>query len=207
MKRDPARLALLVAFGFVLSASSLALAQQQASDPPTRVGRLAKASGTVSFHTADQDQWTQASLNYPVTSGNSFWTEPKAQAVIEIGANRLYMDQSTELDLTTLSEESLVATVPQGGVYLSLTVASSNDQYEIDTPRGIVTLSEPGGYEIVAGDADNPTVVAVSQGNAEFVAGNVHLSIGPRQSATIWGSDQIYIATGPAADDDFVRAV
>src|SRR5262245_38154270 len=92
MKPDPARLALLVAFGFALSASSLALAQQQATDPPTRVGRLAKASGTVSFHTADQDQWTRASLNYPVTGGNSFWTEPQANAVLEIGANRLYMN-------------------------------------------------------------------------------------------------------------------
>ena len=95
-----------------------------------------------------------------------------------------------------MSEGSLVAAVPQGGVYLSLTVASSNDQYEIDTPRGTVNLSEPGGYEVVAGDADNPTVVAVAQGTAEFVAGTVHLSIGPRQSATIWGSDPIFIATG-----------
>src|SRR5258706_3650038 len=144
VKRDPARLALLVAFGFALSASSVALAQQKAADPPTGVGGLAKVSGTVSFHTADQDQWTAAALNYPVTGGSSFWTEPQAKAVIEVGPNRLYMDQSTELDLTTLSEESLVATAPQGGVYLSLTVASSNDQYEIDTPRGTVNLSEPG---------------------------------------------------------------
>src|SRR5579883_1232898 len=47
-------------------------------DPPSRVGRLARLTGTVSFHTADQDSWSPATANYPVTTGNSFWTEPSA---------------------------------------------------------------------------------------------------------------------------------
>jgi hypothetical protein len=203
----PLGLVRLLALGLTLSVPTSILAQGQPGDPPARVGRLAQLSGTVSFHTSDQDQWTRATLNYPVTSGNSFWTEPKAHAALEVGANRLYLDPSTELDLGTLNDESLVASLPQGGVFLSLAVASSNDQYEIDTPRGTVTLSEPGGYEVVAGDSDNPTVVTVLKGSAEFAAGNVHLTVDARQSAAVWGSDQIYITMGVAQDDGLVRYV
>ena len=59
---------------------------QQGGDPPTRVGRLAQVSGTVSFHAQDEDQWNPATLNFPVVQGNAFWTEPNAQAVIEVSA-------------------------------------------------------------------------------------------------------------------------
>ena len=44
------------------------------ADPPSRVGRLAQMNGTVSFHTSDETQWEAATLNYPITSGNSLWT-------------------------------------------------------------------------------------------------------------------------------------
>ena len=53
------------------------------ADPPSRVGRLAQMSGTVSFHTSDENQWEAATLNYPITSGNSLWTEPQAHAAVD----------------------------------------------------------------------------------------------------------------------------
>src|ERR1700748_1982949 len=48
---------------------------QQGGDPPARVGRLSQVNGTVSFHTQDETEWNAASLNYPVTAGNAFWTD------------------------------------------------------------------------------------------------------------------------------------
>src|SRR3546814_9090577 len=50
-------------------------AQTAAGDPPARVGRLAQMTGTVSFHTADADQWSPASLNYPVTRSEEHTSE------------------------------------------------------------------------------------------------------------------------------------
>ena len=58
-------------------AATAAFAQ---ADPPARVGRLSYIEGTVSFHGPDPDQWTPATLNYPVVAGASFWTEPGARA-------------------------------------------------------------------------------------------------------------------------------
>ena len=51
-----------------------------AVDPPARVGRLSYINGTVSFHTLDADEWEAAVVNYPVTEGLSFWTEPGSRA-------------------------------------------------------------------------------------------------------------------------------
>ena len=87
-----------------------------ASDPPARVGRLAQMNGTVSFHTADETEWEGATLNYPVTSGNSFWTEPNSSADIEVGGTRIALGQTTEFDIDTLDDHTLAATEPQGTV-------------------------------------------------------------------------------------------
>src|SRR5476651_1628519 len=54
------------------------------ADPPARVGRIARLAGTVSFHNQGDTDWTSASVNYPVTGGNTFWTEPSARAQLEI---------------------------------------------------------------------------------------------------------------------------
>ena len=69
---------LTVALGLALTAP--AVAQSGEGDPPARVGRLAQVTGAVSFHSADENKWQAATLNYPVTSGSSFWTEPDAHA-------------------------------------------------------------------------------------------------------------------------------
>ncbi len=41
-------------------------------NPPERVGAVARLSGSVSYHTAQQDQWSEAALNYPVSTGDGF---------------------------------------------------------------------------------------------------------------------------------------
>ena len=66
--------------GFVLL-GALAFAQDQAQnqgqdpaqDPPSRVGRLNYLSGSVSFRPGTVDEWTAATLNYPVYEGDHLW--------------------------------------------------------------------------------------------------------------------------------------
>src|SRR5260221_6914566 len=96
------------------------LAAPASADPPGRVGRLSEVIGTVSFHTTEDDQWSPAQLNEPVTSGTSFWTEPGARSEIRVGTTGLHMDGSTELDIATLDDHQFVASVPQGTVNLRI---------------------------------------------------------------------------------------
>src|SRR6266404_3621592 len=185
----------------------MALAQSQPGDPPTRVGRLAEISGTVSFHTADATQWQQATLNYPVTSGNSFWTEPRSHAAIDVGASRIYLDSSTELDLGNLDNQSVVASLGQGAIFIRVSQASGNDQYEIDTPRGAVHIAQPGSYEIVAGDSDHPTTVTAFEGSAQIVGPELNATVNPQQAIYISGQNPASVNQGQAQTDDFIRFV
>ena len=176
------------------------------ADPPGRVGRLARITGTVSFHTADQTDWEPATLNYPVTSGNAFWTEPASGADLGIGSSLVALNEGTEFDLDTLDDHTLAATLPQGAAYLRLRVVAAGEQYQITTPRGVVTIAQPGQYEVVAGDTNNPTLVNVVSGQAQVAGTNLSLAVGPNQSATISGTDTYQGTIGALAADPFLTA-
>jgi hypothetical protein len=180
---------------------------QQTGDPPVRVGRLARVSGTVSFHTQDDNQWTPATLNYPVTSGNAFWTEPNAQAEIEVSASRIAMAPGTELDIASLTDTALQATEPQGEVYLRLRSAAPDETYAVQTPRGVVALASPGRYEVAAGDTDNPTRITVVEGSAQVTGPGLTLDVGPHQTAMISGTDTFQGQVGPEQPDPFLTAM
>src|SRR6202040_969206 len=100
--------AILMALGFVPALSTPSRAQDAAQEPPGRVGRLGLIDGTVSYHTADQNYWQRARRNYPVTTGQSFWTEPNSHAAIDIAPNRIYLDGSTELDISALDDKFVI---------------------------------------------------------------------------------------------------
>ena len=180
---------------------------QQGGDPPTRVGRLAQVSGTVSFHAQDEDQWNPATLNFPVVQGNAFWTEPNAQAVIEVSASRIAMAPGTELDVATLTDTAFQATEAQGEVYLRIRAATPDETYAVQTPRGLVTLTAPGRYGVVAGDTQNPTTVTVVEGSAHVEGPGVSLDVGANQTASVTGSDTFQGEVGPAQRDAFLTAM
>jgi len=189
------------------SPASQAAADQQGGDPPARVGRLAAISGMVSFHTQDQDQWSPAILNYPVTNGSSFWTQPNAQAVIQVSASRIVMAPAAELDITTLNDTTFQAISPQGETFLQLVPSGQSETYAVQTPRGLVTLGAPGRYGILAGDTTSPTLVTVLEGTAHVDGPDVSLDVGPEQTASLTGTDAFQGTVGPVQRDPFLTAV
>lgn len=187
-------------------------AQTQAGDPPARVGRIAKINGTVSFHTADEDQWSPATLNYPLTNGNALWTEPGARAELQLGsANRLVMDGKTELNLTTLDDSAFEANLPQGSAYVNLQDVAPGESYTIRTPRGLVQLTQPGRYAITAGDDDTPTTVTTLAGApAQLAERGLTQSVPAGQTATLNGpldgDDPIKVAVAPGQPSAFAQS-
>jgi hypothetical protein len=172
-------------------AGLLGLAVPALADPPARVGRLSEMTGTVSFHDSGDEQWSPATLNYPVTAGNSFWTEPGAQAEIHVGSTALHLDNSTELDITALDDQRFDATIPQGTINIRVLRFNNGDGYNIATPRGTVSLASPGTYRIVAGTANDPTRVAVLEGAAQITDPNDSVSLTRGEEAVLTGTDRI----------------
>ncbi len=182
---------------------------QPAGDPPARVGRVAAMHGTVSYHEAGQTEWQAATLNYPVTSGAAFWTEPQAGAAIEVEANAMTMDQSTELDIDSLDTTTLQATEPQGDLFLSFTDVPEGETYVFRTPRGAVTITASGRYGVAAGDTEHPTTVTVLEGAAKVNVSGRDVDVGTNQTATISGGDanNFQVAVTPAQPDAFLASM
>jgi hypothetical protein len=180
---------------------------QNTVDPPARVGRLALLAGMVSFHAQSETQWTPASVNYPVASGDSYWTEPNAGVTFEISDNLLALAGGTEFDVGTLDPSGLQATLPQGAAYVRIRGLAPNETWSVQTPRGQVTLQNAGRYEIVAGDTENPTMVTVLQGAAQITGPNVSIQVSGNQTATIVGTDTFQASVGPVRQDAFLTAM
>ena len=174
------------------------------ADPPERVGRIAVMTGPVSFHNPGDTQWSTATQNYPVSSGNSFWTEASSLAQLEVSASRIAMAGATEFDVAALDAAGLQGVATQGEVYLHLRDLAPNEVWSIQTPRGQVRLGSNGRYDIVVGTTDQPTLITVLEGAAQIDGPGVSLQVAANQSATISGTDSFRGSVGPAQRDAFL---
>src|SRR5450755_482318 len=59
---------------FAFLAATLTAGTLAAQDPPSRVARLKYIQGDVSFQPPSVDDWSPASLNYPLTTGSHIYT-------------------------------------------------------------------------------------------------------------------------------------
>ena len=176
------------------------------ADPPARVGRIAHITGTASFHNAGDTDWSAASVNYPVSSGNAFWTEPTSQAQLEVSDSRIAMAGGTEFVVSTLDVNGLQAVIPQGETYIHLRDLAPNETWAIQTPRGLVHLNGAGRYDISIGTTEQPTMVTVVDGAAQIEGPGVSLLVAGSQTATITGTDSFQGVVGPMARDGFLNA-
>ncbi|WP_428485758.1 DUF6600 domain-containing protein [Rhodopila sp.] len=181
-------------------------ADQNQGDPPSRVGRIAGLTGTVSFRTTDDTQWNAASANYPVSSGDAFWTEPRAEANLEISDSRVALADQTEFVVNTLDAGGLQAVAPQGETYLHLGDLAPNEAWSVQTPRGMVRMTANGRYDVVVGSTDQPTLLTVLDGAAEIDGPGVSLRVAANQTASVSGTDTFQGSIGPAQRDAFLNA-
>jgi hypothetical protein len=185
---------------FLAAVPALAL-----DEPPARVGRISFVSGSLAFHTPGQNEWSAATVNYPVATGTSLWTEPEARTEIRIGPNTIAMSGGTELDIGRLSTRVTQLNLPQGRVYLRVRRRDQTNTFEIAIPRGGVMLLQPGYYDIDAGKEDQPARVAVFEGAARFAGNGVDIEIKPGDVAVLNGSNPVIASLERAVADDFVE--
>ncbi|HET6182284.1 MAG TPA: DUF6600 domain-containing protein [Acetobacteraceae bacterium] len=173
-------------------------------NPPALVGALVQMSGTVSFHSAGADAWSPAVLNYPITNGEGLWTQPDARARISIGDSVLTMAGGTELEVSSLDAQGLIATVPQGETYVRVRSLYPGQSLSLVTPRGSVTIATPGRYGIFAGTTTDPTRIDVVEGAVTLGEG-AEGQVGAGQAAVITGDQAPFqVQIVPAQPDAFL---
>jgi len=197
----------LVVAAIFLGAGPLLAQEGGYIDPPSRVGRLSLIEGVVSArHRGDQD-WSMAVLNYPVTTGDIFWTEPGSRDEIRIGPTAIRMDGGSEVEISRLDDRNLVLNLPQGAIYLRVGFlgmsGADGSAFSVETPLGVVRIRRAGAYHIEIGAQGGPLRVAALEGAAEVADANSVVQIREGNEGVITGSNQLGYSLGEAEPTPF----
>lgn len=155
----------------------------QDADPPSRVARIAFITGAVSFEPASVDQWTAASLNYPMTTGDNLYTDTAARAALRIGQDSIRLNSGTNFQFVNLSDNVVQSSVNSGSLSLRVRHLFDNESWEVDTPNGAVTLLRTGEYRVDTDTTRNATMVTVRSGDIEVTANNQSFPVHSGQTA------------------------
>jgi hypothetical protein len=191
-------LALLVLLSVV--GVSVALADDQ-TDPPGRVARLSYANGSVSMQPAGVEDWTDATVNRPLTTGDKLWTDQSSRAELDIGSAAIRLGSTTGFSFLNLDDHTAQMNITAGTAIVH--VRDLNEQaFEVDTPNVAVALESPGDYRVEVNDAGDATVVKVSNGDAEVNATGQTLQLHNQLASVFSGTQQVTAdATSVGAPD------
>ncbi len=148
------------------NASAPAAAAQDGGDPPTRVARLNYFEGPVTYEPAGATDWSYASLNRPLTTGDQVWVDDKGRSELHIGSTAVRMDALTSLDLVNLSDSIAQLKVLQGTMEVRIRAVDPGSSYEIDTPNLALQITTPGIYRVDVAADGSSTTVSVRDGSA-----------------------------------------
>ena len=196
----PGALALLM----VLGAMPGTPARAQDADPPGRVARLSDVEGSVSLQPAGMQDWTAATLNRPVTTADRLWVDQSSRAELDIGDAAVRLGSATGFSFLNLDDVSAQMQLTAGTLIVRVRDMQASQTYEVDTPNLAVSLLQPGEYRVEVSDAGDATVVKVSEGAAQALAGAQAVAIGAQQSVTFTGTQPTlaYYSATPGGPDD-----
>src|SRR5881296_1636534 len=127
-----------------LPLATLGRAEPADSDPPSRVGRLSYLAGAVSFRPGSLDDWGQATINYPLTTGDHLWTDADARAEVTVGSSAIRLGPMTAFGFLALDDRTTQIRLSEGTLNVRLRDLDDDEVLEIDTPNGAVSLLRPG---------------------------------------------------------------
>ena len=174
-----------------------------AGDPPGRAARLSVVQGNVSLMPSGATDWSQATINYPMTTGDRLYTDQSARTELEIGNVAVRASESTDLTVANLSDELLQLGLGQGVIRLHIYEKIPGSTIEVDTPNGALTIEEAGDYRVETYPNDNSTFVIVNRGALDINGGGVSQALNSGQAVKLTGTDEINaeFVNAPAVDD------
>lgn len=158
-------------------------------DPPSRVGRLSFLTGSVSFRPGTVDDWTAATINYPLHTGDHLWTDADARAEVTVGSTAIRLASGTAFGVLELDDRTTQLRVSQGSLNVRLRNLREDESFEIDTPTGAVSLLRPGTYRVDVDSTGDTTGVTVRHGEAEVTVAGSAFAVRTEQEAIVAGRD------------------
>lgn len=172
-------------------------------DPPSVVARISYLNGNVSFEPSGENEFAQASMNYPVTTGDRLYTDQGSRAEFETGHLAVRLSDNTDITVTNLSDQFLQFGLSQGTARFTAYNLPEDQAIEIDTPNGAFTVVRSGSYRVETFPDSDTTFVTVNSGELQIGGPDDGSSIRAGQSVRLTGSNppQIEYVSAPGRDD------
>ncbi|HET9402470.1 MAG TPA: DUF6600 domain-containing protein [Candidatus Acidoferrales bacterium] len=163
------------------------------ADPPGRVARLNLAQGSISFLPSGgtDDDWVQAVVNRPLTTGDRVWADANSRAEIHVGSAAIRMDSNTGISFLNLDDATVQLRLTDGSIYVRVRHLDPNNTFEIDTPNVAFAIHRPGVYRLDAHPSDATTVITVRQGEGEAIGGGRNWDVRSDQQVLLAGNDSL----------------
>ncbi len=181
-----------------------AQAQVQIVDPPTRVARLNYVQGSVSFQPAGEQDWLEADINRPLTTGDNLWADKDSRGEIHIGATSIRLSSETGISFLNLDDRTVQLQLAQGTIEVHVRRLEPGNAFEIDTPNLAFTLAASGEYRIQTDPDGNSTAITVREGAGQVTGAGESYDLTAGQQYIFNGTDQLSFNAQAAPEfDDF----
>jgi hypothetical protein len=194
----------ILALSFLANPKVVAAADED--DPPARAARLSYAGGSVSFEPAGTDDWVDAVVNRPMTTGDKLWTDRDGRAEVRIDSYGLRLGPQTGFSFLNLDDNTVQVRLTEGSLNIRVRRLEENESLEIDTPNLAFNVLRPGSYRIDVNENGDSTVVSIRDGQGEVTGGGSAYPVHGGDSVTFTGTDQLSADVQDyQGNDDFDR--
>src|ERR1700682_526643 len=167
----------------------LALADED--DAPSVVARLAFSQGAVSFQPAGTEDWVDAGINRPVTTGDKLWSDQDGRVELQLDASTIRLYHSTGFSFLNLNDNVTQVRLTEGTILVRVRHLDQNETYEIDTPNLAFSIYRPGTYRINVDEGGDATSIRVRDGEGQVTGGGASYSVRAHDDAVFSGTDQL----------------
>ena len=147
-------------------------ASDTAGDPPDRVARLSYMEGDVGLLPSGAQDWGEAGINRPLTTGDRLSSSTGARAELELDGAALRLDGGTDVGFLQLDDQLAQLELTQGTLNLTVRQLDDGQSYEIDTPTVALVVDHPGSFRVDVGADGQATRVTAFDGNATVYGEN-----------------------------------
>lgn len=186
-----------------LSPASSRAQDDQGQAPPGRVATLDYMQGSVSYEPAGEQNWVDAEMNRPLTTGDNLWSDQSSRAELFIGSTALRMGDSTGISFLNLSDNVAQVQLAEGTLEINVRYLDPNESYEIDTPNLAFSIVRPGDYILSADPNGGQTSVSVYSGQGSVTGGGQTFNVRPGEDAVFTGTSQLSENVQGLGRDDF----
>ncbi|MGB0133590.1 DUF6600 domain-containing protein [Dokdonella sp.] len=185
----------------------LGMSSHVLADPPMRVARTSYVSGEVSMQPAGLDEWTQALVNRPLSTGDALYLDRASLAELDIGAASIRINERTSLRILDLDDQRAQIELTAGTLSLTVRNVYEGQYYEIDTPTLAFVAEQPGVYRVDISPTGDSTMISVIDGNGiVYGRDNASYSVDDGRSYRFYDSSlDDYQVLGLPEQDDFDR--